>query len=122
MKYPTRYASWSTNQTLVNPHFSASPFKLILYGECTNPSVLINGILYKVNTVVGINEYITIDTKAKTIYLTRIDGSQVNLYNLQDREFYIFTPIPAGQNTISWDGSFPMEITIFEERGEPKWM
>ena len=74
------------------------------------------------NTAVGVNEYITIDTKAKTIYLTRIDGAQVNLYNLQDREFYIFTPIPAGQNTISWDGSFPMEITIFEERGEPKWM
>jgi len=122
MKYPTRYASWSTNQTLINPHFSTSPFKLILYGECTNPSVLINGILYKVNTVVGANEYITIDTKAKTIYLTRIDGAQVNLYNLQDREFYIFTPIPAGQNTISWDGSFPMEIIIFEERGEPKWM
>ena len=122
MKYPTRYASWSTNQILINPHFSNSPFKLVIHGECTDPAVLINGILYKVNTIVNVDEYITIDTKAKTIYLTRIDGTQVNLYNLQDREFYIFTPISAGSNTISWDGSFAMEITIYEERGEPKWM
>ena len=81
---------------------------------------LINGILHKVNTVVGADEYITIDTKAKTIYLTRIDGTKVNIYNLQDRDFYIFTPISAGENTVSWDGSFAMEITIFEERSVPK--
>ena len=121
MKYPTRYASWSTTQTLINPHFSKSPFKLVIHGECTNPAVLINGVLYKVKTTVGVNEYITIDTKAKTIYLTRVDGTKVNIYNLRDREFYIFTPLSAGENTVSWDGSFAMEITIYEERSEPKW-
>lgn len=120
-KYPTRYANGSTSQTLVNPHFSDSPFKLVLYGPCVDPSVLINGNLYKVNTTVGESEYITIDTRAKTIVLTRIDGEQVNVYNLQDREFYIFSPVKAGSNTIAWDGTFSLDITIYEERSEPKW-
>lgn len=120
-KYPARYASLSATQTVVNYHYASSPIKIVFYGPCSSPSVLINGLLYKVNTEVADGEYLTIDGIEKTIVLTRTNGELVNVFNLQDRDFYIFSEIPAGGNTITWDGNFAMTLTIFEERSEPKW-
>ena len=34
---------------------------------------------------------------------------------------YIFQPLPPGRHEIEWDGSFGLDLTWFEEEGEPPW-
>ena len=121
MRYPTRYASGATSQELVNPHFSNSPFKMVIYGACTNPAVMISGNLYQVNAVLLDGELLIINTQERTIVVQSVDGTATNAFNLQNRNSYIFESLSAGSNTISWDGTFAIDITIFEERSEPKW-
>ena len=121
MRYPTRYASGATSQELVNPHFSNSPFKMVIYGACTNPAVMISGNLYQVNVVLLDGELLIINTQERTIVVQSADGTVTNAFNLQNRNSYVFEPLSAGSNTISWDGTFAIDITIFEERSEPKW-
>ena len=123
MRYPTRYASGATSQELINPHFSNSPFQMVVYGACTNPAVMISGNLYQVNVVLLDGEQLIIDTREskRTIVVKKVDGTIVNAFSSQNRNSYIFEPLSAGSNTISWDGTFAVDITIFEQRSEPKW-
>ena len=121
MRYPTRYASGATSQELINPHFSNSPFKMVIYGACTNPAVMISGNLYQVNVVLLDGELLIINTQERTIAVQSVDGTVTNAFNLQNRNSYIFESLSAGSNTISWDGTFAIDITIFEQRSEPKW-
>ena len=34
---------------------------------------------------------------------------------------YIFQPLPPGRHEIEWDGSFGIDLTWYEEEGEPPW-
>jgi alginate O-acetyltransferase complex protein AlgI len=33
----------------------------------------------------------------------------------------VFEKIPSGNNIVVWDGNWGFDITLFEERSEPKW-
>ena len=66
------------------------------------------------------NEFLTIDSVLKTIVLTKRDGSTENCFNYRNKDSYIFEKIPSGTSNIS-SGNFNFEITLLEERSEPKW-
>ena len=117
--YPIDYASKRT--ALVNTDFTASNFRMIIYGACSNPSVYIAGHAYTVKCKADTGEYITIDSVAKTITKTATDGTITNVFNLRGRESYIFEKIPMGESPVSWDGDFEVDIILLEERSEPKW-
>lgn len=119
--YPFDYFPAVTNGELNNTNFVASNFRMVIYGACTNPAVYVSGHKYTVNCTVAANEYLTIDSVAKTIYLTANDGTTTNVFSKRDRDSYIFEKIPAGINTVAWDGEFAVDITLLEERSEPKW-
>lgn len=121
MVYPMDYYNNLTMTSLYNHGFAASNFRLIVYGPASNPAVHIAGHKYQVNCEVGENEHLTIDSVAKTVTLTAEDGSVVNMFNLRDRDSYIFQAIHPGENAVTWDGGFGFDIILLDERSEPPW-
>lgn len=125
LNYPHDYAFDYTSSfkrtTIVNTGFTASNFRMVIYGPCTNPLVYVSGHAYVVNCEVADGEYLTIDSVAKTITRTATDGTITNLFNMRGRESYIFEKIRSGESLITWSGDFGVDIILLEERSEPKW-
>lgn len=120
--FPFDYTTEMTNKKLNNTSFVDSNFKLVIFGACSNPSVMIAGHTYRVFREVQEGEYLTIDSLSKTITLTQLDGTNVNCFNERDRDSYIFKEIPTGNNVVTWTGNFGFDVILLEERSEPKWI
>lgn len=119
--YDFDYMELDKNEPLKNSAFSKSPFKMVIYGEVANPSVVVAGHEYGVACMVGADEYLTIDSRTKKIFITKPNGETVNHFADRNRDSYIFEPIPPGNSKVIWGGDYGFDITIFEERSEPKW-
>lgn len=115
------YTSEMHGKLLMNTGFVGTNFRLIIHGAAINPKIYIAGHLYEVTCNFLKNEYLTIDSMAKTIVLTKSDGTKVNLFNKRNRESYVFEKIQPGENSIIWDGDFGFDVILLEERSEPKW-
>lgn len=120
--YPYDYALSLMGQKIVNDSISSGAFRLLIFGEAINPTVIIGGHTYTINGTVGKGETLVIDSLKKTITLTTVAGNQINWFDKRGRDSYIFEPIPAGQNTVSWSGVFGFNLTLIEERSEPRWI
>lgn len=119
---PFDYKRGASARTLTNENFVPSDFKMIIFGAVLSPAIYIGDYKYAVNTEIGLNEYLTIDSVNKTIYLTKINGEKVNCFNDRDREYRIFEKIPPGMSFVSSSTEgMTFEITLYEERSEPKW-
>ncbi|MDQ5984290.1 MAG: hypothetical protein RUMPE_01337 [Eubacteriales bacterium SKADARSKE-1] len=118
--YPYNYAS-GANKNILNDSLADSNFKLTIYGAASNPEVYFGDHLYSIETDLETNEYLEIDSKSKTIYKVQSDGTRVNALNSRDRDNYIFQKIPTGTVSVSWNNNFGFDITLFDERSEPKW-
>lgn len=125
LDYPFDYAFDFTSSfrstTLTNTGFTASNFRMIIYGPCSSPSVYVSGHAYVVNCDIEDGEYLTIDSVAKTVTKTAADGTITNVFNLRGRESYIFEKIHSGDSMVTWDGEFGVDFILLEERSEPKW-
>lgn len=119
--FPSDYTSNLIGKQLNNTDFVPSNFRLNFYGICENPSVIIGGHEYAVNVSVGANEYLTVDSIEKTIVLTHTDGTKENCFNFRNRDSYIFEKMPSGISNVA-GGNFKFDITLLEERSEPKWI
>lgn len=121
--YEYDYSSGSGNANkLVNEHFAPCHFIMKISGYAFEPSITIGDHIYKVNETVQANEILTIDSLHKTITLTKNNGVNVNLFNKREKSSYIFEKIPSGDVRVYWNSEFNFEITLFEERSEPKWI
>lgn len=116
------YTSNLVGKALENKGFVASNFKIVIYGAADSPAVKVGNHLYQVDVAFQNNEYLTIDSVKKTIILTHIDGSKENVFNKRSREFYIFEKIPPGIRYVDMSGCKKADVTILEERSEPKWI
>ena len=119
--YSHDYASSLNSNKVMCNSVGACEFKLLIYGEATNPAIDINGHTYSVKGTISKGETLLIDSLNKTITLTTATGKKVNWFDNRGRDEYIFEPIPAGQNTLTWSGSFGFDLTVIEKRSEPKW-
>lgn len=119
--YPIDFSEVAQNPSVMNSGYVGTSFKMIVYGEVLNPSILIGGHKYCVQTTVQESEYLIIDSKAKTINLIQSDGTAINKFDKRDRTSYIFESIPSGESSVSWDASFGFDLILYEERVEPKW-
>lgn len=119
--YPHDYASELTNQKLVNEDFVATNFRMIIYGPCVEPKIYVGEHLYSVSTSLMSSEHLIVDSSAKTIVLVQSNGEQVNCFNDRNRDSYVFEKIPSGANMVTWEGDFGFDVTLLEERSEPKW-
>lgn len=119
--YSYDYALSMNGRKIVCNSVGSSAFRLLIYGEATNPAVVINGHTYTVNGKIAKGETLLIDSLNKTITLTTASGKKINWFDKRGREEYIFEPLPAGQSTITWTGEFGFDVTVVEKRSEPKW-
>ena len=110
----------SGRNTVNNTHYIPTSFLLTIYGPCVNPSIMIGGSIYKVNTAVGNGEYLEIDSINKTVRRKTSTGF-VNEYNNREKSRSIFEAIQPGVNVLTWSGSFSFDLTLHQERSELKW-
>lgn len=115
------YTSNLVGKAVVNKGFVASNFRIVIYGAADGPTVKVGSHLYQVYTTLQSNEYITIDSVSKTIILTHVDGYKENVFSRRNRDSYIFEKIPPGIRQVEMNGCKKVDITILEERSEPKW-
>ena len=120
--YDYDYSVSTTSRQVVCDTIKSSKFRLRIYGDAVNPSVMIGNHTYKVNGTIKAGESVLIDSLNKTITLNTASGSKVNWFANRDRHEYIFEPIPPGINNVSYSGSFKFDLTIIEERSEPRWI
>jgi hypothetical protein len=119
--YPYDYSHSSASQKIISDSNGNLAFRLLIYGDIENPTVTIGGHVYAINGKIGAGEILLIDSLAKTITLTTATGSKQNWFDKRSRDSYIFEPIPAGNNTVVWNGSFGFDLTVIEKRSEPRW-
>ncbi len=119
--YPYDFLSSINAQNLYNYSYTDSNFILNVYGPVINPAVTIAGNTYKVNTELLNNEYLTINTRDKTIVKTTPKGEKVNEYANRSLDDYVFKKIPTGMNTVAVTPNCNFDIVVIEERSEPKW-
>lgn len=119
--YPYDYALYFKGRNIVCDAVGGSAFRLLIYGTTENPTINIGGHTYTVNGMVGPGETLLVDSLARTITLTTASGQNVNWFDKRGRDSYIFEPIPAGKNTVSWSGMFGFDLTVIEKRSEPRW-
>ena len=120
--YPYDYGLSVKGEQINCDSLGDGAFRIIIYGEVTNPSIIIGGHVYAVNGSVGAGETLVIDGLNKTITLTKSSGEKINWFDHRGREQYIFEPIPNGVSSVSWSGSFGFDLTVIEKRSEPKWI
>lgn len=125
-EYSFEYAKDRNVQYLVNDHYADSGFKIIIYGPCINPLIRIAGHVYELNTTLYDGEYAAIDSSTRYAYDRSIckisqDGTQHNLFNDRNKHSDIWKKIPAGKNTVTWNGNFGFDVILFSERSAPKW-
>ena len=101
--------------------------RFVFYGPVNNPQITIAGNKYKVNVNVTAGARVEIDGRDKTVTLIASDGTTTDKFSDAVRGSgegggeYVFQPIPPGENAITWDGSFGIDIYWYDEVGEPPW-
>lgn len=106
-----------------------TPLRLVFYGPCIDPSVRIDGNLYRVEAVVPEGGRLVVDPLAapRSVTLVNADGSAVDAFSKARRGDglgggeYIFEPVRPGTHEVVWDRSFGFDLTWYEEEGEPPW-
>lgn len=126
--YPYGYPySVSTTREITVPQIVPSPFRIIVYGTAARPSVSIGGNRYQVNTDVPSGGYLVIDSIEGTVTKVAANGYRTNclpdavLGNGIGSGSYIFEDVPAGTSTVSYDGSFGWDLTVYREEGAVPW-
>lgn len=119
--YTLDYVCGLASGELANPGFTAANFRMTIYGPCSDPTVYVRGHKYTVLAVLEQGECLTIDSIAKTIVKTAVDGTKTNLFHYRGRDSYIFEKIPPGGSILTRDGDFNVDVVLLEERSEPKW-
>ena len=123
---PYEFSKVRNLQYINNSNYTASGFKMIIYGPCINPLIRIAGHIYELRTTLYDGEYAVIDSstryaKDRKIVKVKADGTEENLFNSKNNESSIWEKIPTGLSIVSWSGAFGFDIILFNERGTPTW-
>lgn len=119
----------SSVDVLTNNSNIPAPFKMIIYGPCIDPYVVIGGNRYEIKANVPAGARIEIDSHAfpRTISLVSEMGDRTDLFDRAMRGDgegsgeYIFEPIRPGRNDVSWNGGFGVSLSWFEQQEVPSW-
>lgn len=119
-EFPFDFAPVRGEKILENPSFTDSNFIMIIYGFAEGPQVSIAGHPYRVETTIYEGERLVIDSKKGTVKKIGRLGEVVDCYNARQKDYSVFQKIPPGLNVFQWSGGFGIDITLFDERSEPK--
>lgn len=102
-------------------HITSSDFKMIIFGPCINPRILINGYPYEVTATLEKQEYMVIDSIEQTVTKYMSNGTAANLFNERGFDHSVFERIPPGLLTVNWPGDFGFDMVLLLKRREAKW-
>jgi len=122
MDYGFDYDQSEYIETVNNDCIGAANFEIIFFGPCINPTVTIGEHSYTLYVTLDAGEFARIDSKTKKITKHSVSGDVENIFHLRDKESYIFERIPEGSTTILRSKDLGVDISIFDERGEPAWI
>lgn len=120
--YPHDYMKKATNQQIINDGYMPCDFEMIFFGEQEAPTIYINDHIYQVFTDLGAGEYLKINSLTKKITKILNDGTEINVFNDRNKESYIFEKIAVGKATVVRDTDARFDLTLIEQRSEPKWI
>lgn len=110
-------------EAIENDCIDKANFEITFHGPCQNPGVTIGSHLYEVLTNLSAGEYVTINSLHKTVVQHDLSGEEENVFYLRGRDEYIFEPIPEGARIpIVRNQNLALDITVYDERGEPEWI
>lgn len=116
------FKSGMVGRIINNTGISPVDFEITMYGASLNPYINIGGETYRVYATLDTGEYLKINSVTKKIYKVKVNGEVVNQFNLRDREpDAFFRKVQPGINAVTWSGAYGVDVTLFEERSEPKW-
>lgn len=119
--YPYDYYSGDSGSKIWVTDFPfKSDFRMVIYGPAVDPRILINDHAYQVFDNLAAAEYIVIDSKPGTVVKTTATGQRVNAFDLRNKEESVFEQIPPRKLSIDWSGTFGFDLTLYEERSEPR--
>ena len=119
--YPYDYYSGGSGSKIWVTDFPfKSDFRMTIYGPAVNPRILINDHAYQVFDNLAAAEYIVINSKLGTVVKTTATGQKVNAFDLRNKEESVFEQIPPGKLALDWSGTFGFDLTLYEERSEPR--
>lgn len=123
MDYGFDYDQSEIIETIRNDYIDAANFEIIFYGPCINPNITVGEHVYALYVALNQGEYAVINSKTKKITKYSITGEEENIFHLRDKENYIFEKIPADSSiTLMKSNDLGVNISIFDERGEPDWI
>ena len=120
--YDFDYGLEEITEVIQNDCIDAANFDMKFYGPIVNPSVTIGGHDYEVLTTLAEGDYVTVNSLTKKILQYDAYGNVENVFHLRNRDSYIFEKIPEGETAIARSKDHMLDITIFDERGEPEWI
>ena len=119
-KYAYRYGTSVATSHIVNPSSAASDFKMVINGPVVNPSVTIGENTYLVYITLEEGEYLEINSVEKTIYKLSKYGERINVFHCRQKKQTFFNKIASGRQDVKAPVGISVEITLYEERSEPK--
>ena len=119
--YDYDYYSGGAGSSIWDTEFPfKTDFRLVIYGPAVDPRILINDHVYQIFDTLGASEHVVIDSKLGTIVKTASNGQKVNAFDLRNKEESVFEQLPPGKLLINWSGTFGFDLTLYEERSEPR--
>lgn len=109
------------NGTFTNEDLTGSEYVIVINGAANLPEIRIGDLTISLNLTILADEYITIDSRAKTIVLTHADGTTENVFGYRDVSVDIFKKIPTGNINVYWDNLASFTLTLYDERTAPLW-
>lgn len=121
--YPHGYTSGNLESSIETDTAFPSPFEMVIFGQCTNPSVTIGGHVYNVNVTVPAGSRLIINSMTKKIVVYDAQNVATNVFQYQNHEAdkYIFEPIPPGVLEVRYQNIPRIILTVTEERSAAKW-
>lgn len=118
-RYNYTYAAGNLALVAQNDAAGASAFRLTIFGPASRPKITVNGKDYQVRVELAEGDQLVVDSRRRTVSLIWEDGTVEDVF--RRRSAGMFQPLPAGRLTLARNGDFGFDLTVIEERGEPKW-
>lgn len=72
---------------------------------------------------------LVVDSRDKTTIMTTSvwetenqDYQKINVFGKRSLDYYLWDTVGEGQNSVIIDGNYKVELQLYEERSEPKWL
>lgn len=111
-----------TAETVENKSVNECNFRITFFGPCSTPSITIAGHVYMISCTLAAREWAIIDSKSKKVMMYSANGTETNIFHLRGRDDYVFQKIPEGMLPITRLPELGVDITLYDERGEPEWI